>query len=104
MISSKRKPELIESDTGKDFYNLFQNFLNNNDIKHYSGKTDSGAVFAKRFNRTVRDLLKRPIFDRGDGNRIDILPTITKQYNNRVHFSTKLTPIQASSKKIEDFA
>ena len=31
------------------------------------------------------------------------MPTITEQYNNRVHTSTKLTPIQASLKKSERF-
>ena len=42
-------------------------------------------------------------FAQGDAKRIDILPTITKQYNKRIHSSTKLTPIQASLKKIEGF-
>ena len=62
-----------------------------------------GAVFAERFNRTIRALHRRPIFERGDSNLIDILPTITKQYNNRVHTSAKLTPIQASVKKNEGY-
>ena len=31
------------------------------------------------------------------------MPTITKQYNNRIHSSTKLYPIQASLKKNEGF-
>ena len=31
------------------------------------------------------------------------MQTITKQYNNRIHSSTKLTPIQASLKKNESF-
>ena len=101
-INSKRKPGLIESDRGKEFYNsIFQDFLNKNKIELYSRNTSYGAVFAERFNRTVRDLLKRPVFEKGDGNWIDELPTITKQYNNRVHSSTKLTPIQASLKKNE---
>ena len=39
----------------------------------------------------------------GDGNWIDVLSTVTKQYNNRIHSSTKLTPIQASLKKNEGF-
>ena len=43
------------------------------------------------------------MFEKGDGNWIDILPTITKQYNNRIHSSTKLTPIQASLKKNEGY-
>ena len=102
LISSKRKPNLIESDRGKEFYNnIFQDFLNKNNIKLYSRNSSYGAVFAERFNRTIRDLLKRPVFEKGDGNWIDVLQTITNQYNNKVHSSTKLTPIQASLKKNE---
>ena len=104
LISSKRKPNLIETDRGKEFYNnIFQDFLNKNDIKLYSRNTSLGAVFAERFNRTIRDLLKKVVFERGDANWIDVLPAITKQYNNRIHSSTKLTPIQASLKKNEGF-
>ena len=104
LISSRRKPNLIESDRGKEFYNnIFQDFLNKNTIKLYSRNSSYGAVFAERFNRTIRDLLRRPVFENGDGNWIDVLPTITKQYNNRIHSSTKLTPIQASLKKNEGY-
>ena len=104
MISSKRKPNLIETDHGKEFYNkIFQDFLNKNNIKLYSRNSSFGSVFAERFNRTIRDLLKRPVFERGDGNWIDVLPKITKQNNNRAHSSTKLTPIQAIMKKNEGF-
>ena len=104
IISSKRKPNLIESDRGKEFYNnIFQDFLNKNNIKLYSRNSSYGAVFAERFNRTIRDLLKKIVSEHGDAKWIDILPTITKQYNNRKHSSTKLTPIQASLKKNEGF-
>ena len=54
-------------------------------------------------NRMIRDLLKKIVFEQGDGNWVDVLPTITKQFNNRIHSSTKLTPIQASFKKNEGF-
>ena len=104
LINSKRKPNLIETDRGKEFYNnIFQDFLNKNDIKPYSRNSSYGAVFAERFNRTIRDLLKKIVFEQGDANWIDVLPTITKQYNNTIHSSTKLTPIQASLKKNEGF-
>ena len=104
LINSKRKPNLIETDRGKEFYNnIFQDFLNKNNIKLYSRNSSYGAVFAERFNRTIRDLLKKIIFEQGDAKWIDILPTITKQYNNKVHSSTKLTPIQASLKKNEGY-
>ena len=104
LISSKRSPNLIETDRGKEFYNnIFQDFLNKNNIKLYSRNSSYGAVFAERFNRTIKDLLKRPVFEKSDGNWIDVLQTITKQYNNKVHSSTKLTPIQASLKKNEGY-
>ena len=104
IISSKRKPNLIETDRGKEFYNnKFQEFLNKNNIKLYSRNSSLGAVFAESFNRTIRDLLKRPVFEKGDGNWIDVLQTITNQYNNRIHSSTKLSPKDASLKKNEGF-
>ena len=104
LISSKRSPNLIESDRGREFYNnIFQDFLNKNNINLYSRNSSYGAVFAERFNRTIRDLLKKPVFEKGDGNCIDILATITNQYNNKVHSSTKLTPTQASLKKNEGY-
>ena len=104
LISSKRSPKLIESDRGRELYNnIFQDFLNENNIKLYSRNSSYGAVFAERFNRTIMDLLKKIVFEQGDAKWIDILPTITKQYNNKVHSSTKLTPIQASLKKNEGY-
>ena len=104
LTSSKRKPKLIETDRGKEFYNnIFQEFLNKNNIKLYSRNSSYGAVFAERFNRTIRDLLKKIVFEQGDAKWIDVLPTITKQYNNRIHTSTKLSPKDASLIKNEGF-
>ena len=104
LIGSKRRPNLIETDRGNEFYNnIFQDFLNKNHNKLYSRNTYLGAVFAERFNKTIRDLLKRPVFEKGDGNWIDVLSTITKQYNNKIHSSTKLSPKDASLKKNEEF-
>ena len=104
LISSKRRPNLIETDRGKEFYNnIFQDFLDKNNNKLFSRNSSYGAVFAERFKGTIRDLIKRLVFEQGDAKRIDILPTITKHYKNRIHSSTKLTPIQASLKKNEGY-
>ena len=65
LISSRTKPGLIETDRGKEFYNnILKNFLNNNNIKHYSRTISYGAVFAERFNRTIKDLLKNLFLER----------------------------------------
>ena len=61
------------------------------------------AVFGENFNRTLRDVLKRPVFEKIESNWIEILPKRTKQYSNRVHTSTKLAPTQSSLKKNEGF-
>ena len=83
LITSRRKQNLMKTDRGEEFYNtIFQKFQNNNNIKYYSINTSSGAVFEENFNRTIRDLLEIPAFERRDANWFDILPTITKQYNN----------------------
>ena len=104
LISSKRKPNLIERNRGKEFYNnFFQEFLNKKNNKLYSGNSSYGAVFAESFNPTIRDLPKKPVFEKGDAEWIDVLPTKTKQYNNTIHSSTKLTPMPAILKKTEGF-
>ena len=100
--NSKRKPKLLETDDGKDFTNkMFIEFLKLNDIKRYSRYTSKGAVFAERFSRTIRDLLKKPVFEKGNANWIDELQSITNKYNNKIHSSTKMTPIEASKKSNE---
>ena len=86
MISSKRKPNLIETDRDKKLYNnKFQDFLNKNNIKIYSRNTSLGVVFAGRFNRTIIDLLKKSVFQSGTSNWIDVLSKITKQCNYKIH-------------------
>ena len=62
--SSNRKPNLPETDDGKENINKnFYEFLNNNNIKRYSRYTDKGAVFAERFFRTIRNVWTKPVFE-----------------------------------------
>ena len=97
ITTSKRKPNLIETDDGKEFANkIFETYLKSQNIKRYSRYTSKGAVFAERFNRTISNLLKKPVFENGDANWIDILDSIINKYNNTIHSSTKMTPIKAS--------
>ena len=66
LMSSERKPILLRIDRGKEFLNMvFQDFLNKNIIKICSRNSSYGAVFVERFNHTIRDLLKRPLFEKG---------------------------------------
>ena len=99
LTTSKRKPLKLELDRGAEFYkNIFQNFLENKNIQHYSRFTDRGPSFAERVIRTIRNLLKKPVFLKGKADWLNELPSVNKQYNNTIHSSTKMIPIQASKK------
>ena len=99
LTKSKRKPLKIESDRGTEFYNsIFQNFLTSKNIQHYSIYTDKGPSIAERVIRTVRSLLKKPVFEKGNADWLSELPSVVKKYNNTIHSSPKMTPIQASKK------
>ena len=100
--TSKRNPFKLESDCGSEFYNsIFQNFLKSKNIHHYSRCTVKGPSIAERVLRTVRNLLKKPVFLAGNADWLSELPFFTKKYINTIHSSTKMTPIQASKKSNE---
>ena len=102
LTNSKRKPPKLESDRGTEFYNsIFQNFLKVKNIHHYSRYTDKGPSIAERVIRTVRNLLKKPVFEKGKADWLSELSTVIKQYNNFIHHSTKMKPIDALKKSNE---
>ena len=102
LSTSKRKPIKIESDRGSEFYNsIFQNFLKSKNIQHYSRYTDKGPSIAERVIRTIRNLLKKPVFEKGNANWLSELPSVIEQYNNTIHHSIKMTLNQASKKSNE---
>ena len=102
LTTSKRKPLKIEPDRGTEFYNnIFQNFLKSKNIHHYSRFTDKGPSIAERVIRPIRNLLKKPVFLASNADWLSELSSVTKQYNNTIHHSIKMTPNQASKKSNE---
>ena len=100
--SSNPKPSLLETDCGKEYVNkTFNELLNKNDIERSSRYTNKGAVFAERFKKTLRNLLKKPVFGKGNANLLSELSSVINKYINTIHHSTKMTPIQASKKSNE---
>ena len=93
--TSKRKPDKIWSDRGKEFYNkTFLDFLKQNEIQIYSTNSDLKAVFVERFNRTLLDLIKKPMYNEGKACWLNHLDTAMEKFNNRVHGTTKMTPFE----------
>ena len=99
LTTSKRKPLKIESDRGSEFYNsIFQNFLKSKNIQHYSRFTDKGPSIAERVIRTVRNILKKPVFEKRKADWLSELSSVVRKYNKTIHHLIKVTPNQASKK------
>lgn len=94
---SKRIPNKLHVDKGKEFYNKdFKQILEKNNIEMYSTGTDNKASIVERFNRTLGDKLKPIIYK--NLNWIDVLPDIIKKYNNTYHRTIKMKPIEVKKK------
>ena len=80
LTKSKRKPLNLESDTGTEFYNsFFQNFLKSKNIQPYSRYTDKGPSIAQRVIRTIRNLLKKPVFLAGNADWLSELSSVVNK-------------------------
>ena len=80
LSTSKRRPLKLESDRGAEWYNsIFRNFLKAKNIHHYSRFTDKGPSIAERAIRTMKNLMKKPVFLAGNADWIKELPSVTKK-------------------------
>ena len=102
LFKSKRKPLKKESDRGTEFYNsIFQNLLKVKNIQHHSRFIDKGPSIAERVITTIRNLLKKPVFEIANADWLSEIQSVIKNYNNTIRHSIKMTPIQASKKSNE---
>ena len=103
LTTSKGSSLKIESNRRTEFYSsIFQNFLKAKNIHHYSRFTDKGPSIAERVIRTIRNLLKKPVFLAGKTDWISELSSVVNKYNKTFHHSIKMTPIQASKESNEE--
>ena len=96
--SESRKPEKLWVDRGSEFYNkTFKSLLKEYETKLYSTYSDLKAVFIERFNRTLLHIINKLIFINGDGNWVNILNDAVITYNNNIHSTINMTPVDASN-------
>ena len=70
-------------------------------IHHFSRFTDRGPLVVERVIETVRNILKKPVFLKGNADWLSELPYVFKECNNSYHNSIKMTHNQASRKSNE---
>ena len=88
----------IDSDNESSFLSRnYKKILNDNHIfQNLSQVNDHHSLgFIDRFCRTIRDILKRYSIAYDTNLWIDVLHKLIENYNNRVHSSIKMTPIEA---------
>ena len=60
ILKGKRKPQKLQMDDGKEFYNkTFQELMKRHDIRHFSTSGDTKASVIERFNRTLKKRMYR---------------------------------------------
>lgn len=99
---TKRKPQLIQSDSGTEFYNKeFKSFLAKNDIHLYSTTTIMKASIVERFQRTFKTMMWKMMAYNGSYNYIDHLQKLVDTYNDKPHRSLGFLKPSSISKKNE---
>ena len=96
-IFKERKPEKLWTDKGREFYNKDVKDL----VELYSTENEEKSSIVERWIRTIKEKMWKYFTDNNTYNYMDVLPELVEDYNNTVHSSTKLTPIDASKKENE---
>ena len=61
------------------YNSVLQNFLKSKNIHHYSSFTDRRPSIAERVIRTIRSLLKKPIFLKCNADWLSEIPSVIKK-------------------------
>ncbi|RWS01909.1 hypothetical protein B4U79_00095 [Dinothrombium tinctorium] len=101
-IFKERIPANIQTDLGKEFYNsnvqaLFQKY----NLNHFSSYSPLKASVFERFNRTLKEKIWKYFSEMGNHIWIDVIDDLVLNYNNSVHRTIKMTPVEASLKDNE---
>ena len=88
---SKRKPNKIWVDHGREFYNRdFKRWLSDNNIIMYFTYNDCKSVVAEIFIRTLKNKLYKHMTATGKNVYYDVLDDAVSKYNNTKHSTIKM--------------
>ena len=91
-IMKERKPCKVWVDRGKEFYNKDVQKL----VALYSTENEAKSCVIERFNRTIKEKMFKYFSANNTRKYIDVLELLVEQYNNTIHSSIKMTPVEAS--------
>ena len=92
-ILKKKKPNNLQTDQGKEFFNkTFQNLMKQHNINHYHTFSNKKATIVERFNRTLKSRMWKKFTELNSQNWLDILDDLIKEYNASYHTTIKRAP------------
>ena len=99
-LFKERKPMYIWSDKGSEFYNRqVKELFKDNNIKLYSTENEEKSSVVERWIGTMKQYMFKYFTANQTFKYYDVLDELVKHYNNTVHSSIKMTPVQASKPK-----
>ena len=92
-----RKPNKIWVDQGSEFYNnSFKRILKINSIEMYSTYNEGKSAVAERFIRTLKNKIFKDMTAVSKNISFYVLTDIVNKYNNTVHRTIKMKPIDVT--------
>ena len=96
-LFEERKPQYIWSDKGSEFYNKqVKELLKDNNIKLYSTENEEKSSVVERWIGTMKQHMFKYFTANDTTKYYDVLDELVNNYNNTVHSSIKMTPVEAS--------
>lgn len=97
-----RAPTHLQTDLGTEFYNSRTSaYLKRLNIKHYSTYSVKKAAIVERVIRTIKNKIYKVFALRGKYVWYDKLQEVVDDYNNTVHSTIKMKPIQVTTREHE---
>ena len=97
IITEGRKPNKIWVDQGSEFYNnSFKRILKINSIEMYSTYNEGKSAVAERFIRTLENKIFKDMTAVSKNISFYVLTDIVNKYNNTVHRTIKMKPIDVT--------
>ena len=102
IFKSKRKPQMLWTDKGSEFVSkTFKDFLKREGIKLYHTENEEKSSVVERWNKTIKNRMWKMFTVNNNNVYWDKIDKLVDNYNNTIHSSIKMTPVEASKKKNE---
>lgn len=96
-VLNKHSMKNFHTDQGTEFFNSrVKKLLKEHNINHYHTFSEMKASIIERFNRTLKNNMWKKFSELGSFRWLDILPKLIKTYNNSVHSTIGMKPVEVN--------